>query len=32
MTATNSRQIREATYLKFSELVARKFYEYEEDL
>jgi hypothetical protein len=28
LTATNSPQIREATYHKFSELVARKFYEH----
>ncbi|MGB0714915.1 MAG: hypothetical protein ACPGXK_03500 [Phycisphaerae bacterium] len=32
MNATNTRRVREATHLKFSELVARKFYEYEEDL
>ncbi len=32
MTATNSPQIREQTYHKFSELVARKFYEYTVDL
>lgn len=32
MTATNSEEIREATYHKFSELVARKFYEYTVDL
>jgi len=32
LSRTNSRPIREATYVKFSELVARKFYEYMEDL
>ena len=32
MNATNTRRVREATHLKFSELVARKFYQYEEDL
>lgn len=32
LTATNSPQIRETTYHKFSELVARKFYEYSVDL
>jgi len=32
MTATNSSRIREATYRKFAEMVARKFYEYSEDL
>ncbi len=32
LSRTNSRPIREATYMKFSELVARKFYEYKEDL
>lgn len=31
-TATNSALIREATYRKFAELVARKFYEYLVDL
>lgn len=32
MTATNSPLIREATYRKFAELVARKFYEHAVDL
>ena len=32
LTATNSPQIREATYHKFSELVARKFYEHTVEL
>jgi len=32
LTATNSLHVREAMYHKFSELVARKFYEYEVDL
>lgn len=32
LTATNSPLIREATYRKFAELVARKFYEYTIDL
>ena len=32
LTATNSPQIREATYYKFSELVARKFYEHTIEL
>lgn len=32
INATNSPQIREATYRKFAEMVARKFYEYTLDL
>ena len=32
MTATNSPEIREASYFKFAEMVARKFYEYAVDL
>jgi hypothetical protein len=31
-TATNSTLIREATYRKFAEVVARKFYEHLVDL
>ena len=32
MNMTNSPTIRESTYHKLSELVARKFYEYKVDL
>jgi hypothetical protein len=31
MSATNSLMVREATYQKFAEIVARKFYEHESD-